>query len=154
MIFPPIRSRGAGALVAALLLTTPPLLAHGSVVSPQSRVHRVYRANPSNPSFALARQAVQIDGELSYYTWNELSRNIPQAVQAGLPPGFDYSPWVPDGQLASGGRVDPNSPLCPRTYAGLDQVSPDWPTTPVTAGETITVDFHATAVHQPSIPTP
>lgn len=125
--------------------------AHGTVVSPTSRVYRVYQANPSNPSFQLAANAVAIDGELSYYTWNEVSRNIPEAVQAGLPPAFDYSPWVPDGQLASAGRVDPASPDYPRTHAGLDQVSSDWPTTPVTAGETIQVDFLVTAVHSPSV---
>lgn len=129
----------------------PPALPHGTVISPPSRVWRVYQANPANPNFPLAANAVAIDGQLSYYTWNELSRNIPQAVQAGLPPGFDYSPWVPDGQLASGGRVDPGSTQYPRTYAGLDQVSPDWPTTPVTAGQAITIDFHATAPHDPSV---
>lgn len=138
------------ALTGASLLTATLASGHGTVVSPVSRVYRVYQANPDNPSFQLAANAVAIDGTLSYYTWNELSRNLPQAVQAGLPPGFDYSPWVPDGQLASGGRVDPNSPDYPRTYAGLDQVSSAWPTTAVTAGATIEVDFLATAAHDPS----
>ncbi|MFN0058422.1 MAG: lytic polysaccharide monooxygenase [Planctomycetota bacterium] len=138
--------------VLALLVLLPGWLGgHGTVVSPMSRVYRVYQANPDNPAFPLAAQAVAIDGTLSYYTWNELSRNIPQAVLAGLPPGFDYSPWVPDGQLASGGRVDPASPEYSRTYAGLDQVSVDWPTTPVAAGDTIEVDFLATAPHDPSV---
>lgn len=137
--------------IAALALTPSPVIPHGTVTSPISRVYRVYQSNPSNPNFALAANAVAIDGQLSYYTWNELSRNIPQAVQAGLPPGFDYSPWVPDGELASGGRTDPNSTAYPRTYAGLDQVSPNWPTTPVTAGETLSVDFLVTATHSPSV---
>ena len=136
-------------LCAALLATD--LLGHGSVVDPPSRVYRVYQANPDNPSFDLAANAVAIDGTTSYYTWNELSRNIPQAVSAGLPAGFDYSPWVLDGQLASGGRVDPNSTEYPRTYAGLHQVSADWPKKSVNAGEVITVDFLATAVHEPSV---
>ena len=136
---------------ACLLLSGTPGFGHGTTIEPVSRVYRVFQSNPDNPDFPLAATAVAIDGTLSYYTWNELSRNIPEAVVAGLPPGFDYSPWVPDGQLASGGRVDPNSPDYPRTYAGLDQVSPDWPTTPVTAGETITVDFYATTPHEPSV---
>jgi len=139
------------ALAGVALFTATLAAAHGTVVSPISRVYRVYQANPDNPSFQLAANAVAIDGTLSYYTWNELSRNLPQAVQAGLPAGFDYSPWVPDGQLASGGRVDPNSPDYPRTYAGLDQVSSAWPTTAVTAGATIEVDFLATAPHDPSV---
>ena len=125
--------------------------AHGTVVSPKSRVYRVYQSNPDNPSFQLAQDAVAMDGTLSYYTWNEVSRNINAAVQAGLPPAFDYSPWVPDGQLASAGRVDPQSSEYPRTYAGLDQVSDQWPTTQVAAGATIEVDFLATAVHSPSV---
>ncbi|MBL8897604.1 MAG: lytic polysaccharide monooxygenase [Planctomycetes bacterium] len=122
---------------------------HGTVVSPLSRVYRVYQSNPENPSFPLAANAVRIDGTSSYYTWNELSRNIPAAVSAGLPPGFDYSPWIPDGQLASAGRVDPQT--FGRTYAGLDQVSADWPTTPVVAGSTVQVEFLATAPHNPSV---
>jgi predicted carbohydrate-binding protein with CBM5 and CBM33 domain len=125
--------------------------AHGTVVSPQSRVHKVYESNPENPSFALAANAIGLDGKTAYYTWNEVSRNISAAVQAGLPPGFDYSPWMPDGQLASAGRTDPGSPDYSWTYAGLDQVSADWPTTPVTAGETILVDYYATAPHNPSV---
>lgn len=139
-----------GAALLAILVAVP-AAAHGTVVSPISRVYRVYQANPSNPSFTLAANAVAIDGELSYYTWNEVSRNIPEAVVAGLPPGFDYSPWLPDGQIASAGRVDPASTEYPRTYAGLDQVSVDWPKTPVVGGSTITVDFLATAPHDPSV---
>jgi len=139
------------AAVTTLALTKAPPVPHGSVISPMSRVYRVYQSNPSNPNFALAANAVAMDGTLSYYTWNEVSRNISAAVQAGLPPGFDYSPWIPDGELASAGRTDPNSTEYPRTYAGLDQVSADWPKTSVTAGETINVTFLATAVHSPSV---
>ena len=138
-------------LVLAILALSAPCFGHGTVIFPVSRVFNVYQANPDNPSFPLAAAAVAIDGTTSYYTWNELSRNISSAVIAGLPPGFDYSPWVPDGQLASGGRVDPISTEYPRTYAGLDQVSAEWPATALDAGTTITVDFHATAPHDPSV---
>ncbi len=138
-------------LAALALLSTSPASAHGTVVSPKSRVYRVYESNPASPNFALAQQAVALDGSLSYYTWNEVSRTIPAAVQAGLPPGFDYSPWLPDGAIASGGRTDPNSTEYPRTYIGLDQVSAAWPTTPVTAGAPMPVDFLVTANHQPSV---
>lgn len=144
-------ARSAWVLTLAILLLASPCHGHGTTSYPKSRVLRVYEANPANPNFALAANAVAIDGSLSYYTWNEVSRNIPQAVQAGLPPGYDYSTWIPDGQLASAGRVDPNSPLYPRTYAGLDQVSAAWPTTPLIGGSTITVRFHATAPHAPSV---
>lgn len=124
---------------------------HGSAVSPASRVYRVYKSNPENPSFQLARNAIQTDGTLSYYTWTELSRNVPAAVNAGLPAGFDYSPWVPDGTLASGGRVSPGSSEYPRTYAGLDQVSSNWPTSPAQAGERLAIHFDAHTPHEPSV---
>ncbi len=138
--------------VLTLVLMSPSICnGHGTLVFPKSRAYRVYEANPSNPSFALAAAAVAIDGALSYYTWNEVSRNIPAAVAAALPPGFDYSPWIPDGELASAGRTDPNSTAYPRTYAGLDQVSADWPRSRVVAGETITCQFLVTANHSPSV---
>jgi len=134
-----------------ILLLTGLAAGHGTAISPMSRVYRVYQSNPENPDFALAAAAVATDGPQSYYTWNELSRNVPEAVNAGLPPGFDYSPWLPDGSIASGGRTDPNSSEYPRTYAGLDQVSADWPTTSVQAGSTVEVDFLAPTAHQPSV---
>ena len=137
-------------LVIACFLPVLSAWGHGSVVSPDSRVHRVYASNPENPSFQLAKNAIATDGTNSYYTWTELSRNIPQAVTAGLPAGFDYSPWVPDGQLASGGRVAV-APGIPRTYAGLDQVSADWPTSPAQAGQTLAIDFDAHTPHEPSV---
>ena len=145
-----MRTSAALSLVVLAALS-PSGFTHGTVVSPASRVYRVYQSNPENPNFALAANAVSLDGTLSYYTWNEVSRNIPQAVTGGLPPGFDYSPWMPDGQIASAGRVDPLSPEYSLTFAGLDQVSSAWPTTSVQAGEEITVDFLATAPHDPSV---
>lgn len=138
-----------GSMFAGLMFGSVPIYGHGTVVSPVSRVYNVRQSNPENPNFELARKAVEIDGTQSYYTWNEISRNIPEAVNAGLPEGFDYSPWVPDGHLASGGRYAGN--YSGRTYEGLDQVSDEWPVTPVTAGETIEVDFWATAPHEPSV---
>lgn len=143
------RVRTLGVLAGLIVAAT--AWGHGSAVSPESRVHRVYASNPENPSFQLARNAIVMDGTNSYYTWTELSRNIPAAVQAGLPAGFDYSPWVPDGQLASGGRVDPNSSVYPRTYRGLDQVSAAWPTSPAQAGESLSIDFDAHTPHEPSV---
>lgn len=134
-------------LASVSLVST--LDAHGTLVSPASRVYRVYKSNPERPNFALAANAVRIDGKASYYTWNEVSQNVPEAVRGGLKPGFDYSRWVPDGRLASGGRFDRTK--LARTYAGLDQVSSQWPKTPVFAGESFPAEFLATASHEPSV---
>jgi len=121
---------------------------HGTSVSPPSRVWNVKESNIENPNFQLAVNAVAIDGTGSYYTWNQCSRNIKAAVQAGLPAGFDYSPWIPNGQIASGGNVTESTGL---TFAGLDQVSADWPTTDVNGGEMLSIEFKATAPHDPSV---
>jgi chitin-binding protein len=137
--------------ILCAVVPTPFVYGHGTAINPKSRVRHVYESNPENPSFELARDAVAMDGTSSYYTWNEVSQNIPAAVQAGLPPGFDYSPWVPDGQIASGGRTEANTPGSARLYDGLDQVSADWPTAPVNAGELLSISFLATAPHDPSV---
>ncbi|MDG2184039.1 MAG: lytic polysaccharide monooxygenase [Mariniblastus sp.] len=134
-------------MISAISVTA---FGHGSTVSPKSRVYRVFQSNPENPNFELARNAIEIDSKQAYYTWNQVSQNIPEAVNAGLPAGFDYSPWVPDGRIASGGRYD-SAEYGIYTYGGLDQVSNQWPTTSLTAGETITLDFLATAPHEPSV---
>jgi predicted carbohydrate-binding protein with CBM5 and CBM33 domain len=76
----------------SLLLPTGAARGHGTVVSPQSRVHRVYESNPEIPSFELAENAIATDGTQSYYTWMELSRNIAAAVNASLPAGLDNWP--------------------------------------------------------------
>ena len=147
----PISHRQATLLlcVCVMMFSGVEAIGHGTLVHPMSRVYRVYQSNPENPDFALARSAIAMDGTGSYYSWNELSQNIPAAVREGLPPGFDYSPWVGDGHLASGGRIDRES--FARTYTGLDQVDAEWPATEVSAGETIEVDFFATAPHDPSV---
>ena len=134
-------------LLALALVSNADLHAHGNVVYPASRVYRVFESDPNNPDFALAQAAVAIDGTGPYLGWSALSRSIPEANAAGLPPAFDYSPWMPDGQLASAGRTDPSSTSYTGTYIGLDQVSADWPTAPVIAGSTIQVDFRAVVSH-------
>ena len=134
-------------MISAISVTA---FGHGSTVSPKSRVYRVYQSNPENPNFELAANAVQMDSKHAYYTWMQVSRNIPEAVNAGLPAGFDYSPWVPDGQIASGGRTD-SGEYGDLTYRGLDQVSSDWPAMSVLSGEKMTIDFWATTAHNPSV---
>lgn len=139
-------------LICSVVFLLPSFAAgHGTAIWPMSRVYRVFQSNPENPNFALAANAVAADGTQSYYTWNQLSRNVPEAVNAGLPPGFDYSPWLPDGHIASGGRFDANALEYDLTYGGLDQTSVDWPSTSVQAGATIEVDFLGTSPHQPSV---
>ena len=74
---------------------------------------------------------MQISNKNAFYTWNQVSQNIPS---------YNHRAAVPDGHLASGGNP---------TYYGLDLVRSDWPATAVAAGN-YQLLFNATAAHEPS----
>ena len=63
-----------GVALGGLVLGGITVYGHGTAVSPQSRVYKVYKSNPENPDFELAQNAVEMDGKSSYYTWNQVSR--------------------------------------------------------------------------------
>ncbi|MDW3646640.1 MAG: lytic polysaccharide monooxygenase [Bacteroidia bacterium] len=115
-------------LFLSILLFVPSVLAHGTVISPPSRVWNCYRENPENPSSAACISAVASHGTQPLYDWNEIN----QANADG-----NHSQFVPDGKLASGGR---------QKYGGMDQVRSDWVATPVTAGPTAII-WKNTAPH-------
>jgi len=124
---------------------------HGSMSFPKSRVIRVYEALSQNPRPAWAAQAFLADGENPYYTWSQLSRNFPLAINGNSQSYYDN---IPDGQLASAGSnpLTSNLPGYPGlSFSGLNAVSNlwEWPTTPVSAGP-LEMVFHATARHDPS----
>lgn len=48
--------------LVSLLLSAAAVWAHGTVVSPVSRVYRVYESNPEIPNFELAANAIATDG--------------------------------------------------------------------------------------------
>ena len=118
-----------------LLTATQFVFSHGTVTSPASRVWNCYQENPENPSSPPCIAAVISHGTQPLYDWN----GINQANANG-----QHMLYVMDGNLASGGR--------PMIYGGLDQVTPDWVATTVSAGpDTITWTNsapHATAYYQ------
>jgi predicted carbohydrate-binding protein with CBM5 and CBM33 domain len=60
--------------LTACLLALPLLqsaAAHGTLDYPKSRVKRIYEALGQNPRPVWAAQAVALDGETVYYTWNQ-----------------------------------------------------------------------------------
>ena len=93
----------------------------------------------------------------SYFTWNQISQFIPAAAGQDMSSAFDYSPFIPDAKMASGNhRFDnwvKNGGVIEDglDFTGLDIVSDEWPTTPIKAGEQITIDFLASAPHTPSV---
>jgi predicted carbohydrate-binding protein with CBM5 and CBM33 domain len=138
-------------LPVLILCTAGTAFGHGSLTDPKSRVRRVYEALPQNPRPVWAAQAVALDGESSYYTWNQLSRNFPAAINGNSQLYVDN---IPDGQLASAGNHPANATLPGHpglSFSGLDSISSawSWPATAATAGVK-TFSFLATAPHDPS----
>lgn len=118
-------------LCCATLFTVaaPSLLAHGTVISPPSRVYNCYQENPENPSSAPCIAAVASHGTQPLYDWNEINQGFADG---------NHTAVVPDGNLASGGR--------PLKYGGMDQVRTDWVATPVSPGA-FTVTWTNSAPH-------
>ena len=134
-----------------ILISSSVALAHGSLEWPKSRVKHIYDAMNQTPRPVWAAQAIALDGEQSYYTWNQMSRNFPSAIQGNPQAYYDQ---IPDGQLASAGNLPATARLPSHpglSFSGLDTVSPSWlwPATPVSAGPR-EFTFYATATHDPS----
>lgn len=53
-----------GVALGGLVLGGITVYGHGTAVSPQSRVYKVYKSNPENPDFELAQNAVEMDGRV------------------------------------------------------------------------------------------
>lgn len=104
------------------------LFSHGTVISPPSRVWTCYRENPENPTSAACIAAVASHGTQPLYDWNEINQGNADG---------NHTQFVPDGELASGGR---------QKYGGMDQVRSDWVATSVMPGPTAIV-WKNTAPH-------
>lgn len=119
--------------------------AHGTVDDPESRVLMIYREGPESPSSPAAQAAIAWAGGNQYYTWNEVSQNVPNYND----PIFaeSYAAVIPDGRLASGN----NTAASNLDFTGMDLVSPDWdwPATPISSGPYV-INWLATAPHDPS----
>ncbi len=128
-----------------------PASGHGSVEYPRSRVMRVWDGLSVSPRPPWVVQAVTKDGENSYYTWNQLSRNFPPAANENAQTYTTYSSSILNGQLGSAGRLPIAGQPNLLSYSGLDAVSNDWewPTTAASPG-VITLRWNATAFHNPS----
>ncbi|MGK9148434.1 lytic polysaccharide monooxygenase [Plantibacter flavus] len=118
-----------------------PAFAHGTSDNPKSRVLGCYEAGVNtwpggNSEFEGCNEAYEISGESVFSNWNQVV--IGDTRQGEIEP--QYRDLIPDGQMCAAG--DP-------TKAGLDAASKDWPTTALPAGEEFTLQYLATAVHNP-----
>lgn len=109
--------------------------AHGTIVSPESRVWNCRQEGPEALQSEACKAAKAVSGTQQFYDWNGIRQGDA---------GGNHQNVVPNGQLCSGG--DPN------TFGGLDLARSDWPATSVNSGpQTFTWDnpaTHDTAYYQ------
>ena len=91
--------------------------AHGTVISPESRVWNCRQEGPESLQSDACIAARAESGTQQFYDWNGIRQG-----QAG----GDHRSVVPDGQLCSGGD--------PGTFGGMNLTRPDWISTTVSSG--------------------
>ena len=117
--------------VAAALLLSNLAFAHGSLLTPLSRIYICYLENAESPDTLPCQDLVNLSGTQPIYDWTEV--NIRDA-------GANSMSIIPDGKLCSAGR---------EKYYGLDAARADWPVTVLPAGGTpYTFRWSVTANHQ------
>ena len=134
-------------IILGAILTLWPQIScgHGTVISPASRVYRIFQEGPDSATSPSAVAALAVAGSNQYYTWNQISQNVPNYAAAVF--NDSYAAVIPDGQLASGGNIGQSS----FDFSGLDLVSNKWhwPATAVAVGP-LEINWLATATHDPS----
>ena len=134
-----MKATAATIIKLGLLAGTPVLLstfiaahafAHGSMLSPLSRIYGCRLENPESPTSAACKAAIALGGTQAAYDWNEV--NLPNA--AG-----HHRDLIPDGKLCSAGRDK---------YKGFDLPRADWPASNLPSNASFTFTFKATAPHR------
>jgi predicted carbohydrate-binding protein with CBM5 and CBM33 domain len=116
-------------IVAASVLVTSLVQAHGAMQTPMSRVYSCFLENPESPDTLPCRDAIAFAGTQALYDWNEVNiRDV----------GGQHQARIPDGQLCSAGRPK---------YAGFDVPRLDWPVTVLPASGNFTFNFIAAVPH-------
>lgn len=108
------------------------LLAHGTIISPESRIYKCrFRGNVENHSDPACRAAIDLGGKQAIYDWTALR-------QANA--NSQHQTIIPDGELCSGGNSD---------YQGMDLNRTDWRTSEITPDADGTFEFvyYGTAPH-------
>ncbi|MET8962546.1 lytic polysaccharide monooxygenase [Streptomyces sp. NPDC004074] len=117
----------AAVAAAATLLPATPALAHGAPTDP---VSRVFACSPEDGARATAacRAAIAANGA-PFTAWDNLRVADVNGRDRQL---------IPDGRLCSGGLP---------AYKGLDLARPDWPSTRLTPGSSLTMAYSSTIPH-------
>lgn len=133
-LFGNVRVIAAVATLASLALTASATRAgaHGTMIVPESRIHRcAFDGSIENHQDPACRAAIELGGKQALYDWNGLR----QAAADGR-----HREVIPDGKLCSGGNPD---------FIGLGLPRNDWRTTPIAPGSDGSFEFvfHGTAPH-------
>ncbi|GAA0568994.1 lytic polysaccharide monooxygenase [Paractinoplanes ferrugineus] len=125
-----IRRLAAAAAVAALapLITALPAFAHGAPTTPISRSAACAAGGGTATGTAACKAALKANGG-PFGTFDNL--RVPNV-------NGDDRKFVPDGELCSGGLTN---------FKGLDVARDDFPSTAVSAGETLKIKYRATLPH-------
>lgn len=121
----------AGLATAAAVAAPLPVLAHGTMELPASRVLTCYNEGAEQPKSGACRAARAVGGAQQFYDWN----GVRQGSAAG-----NHKAFIADGELCSGGSA---------SFRGLDLARLDWPQTsivPTVSGD-YTFVWHASARH-------
>ncbi|KAB8141529.1 cellulose-binding protein [Chloroflexia bacterium SDU3-3] len=120
-------------LAVAVLITSAALIrvadAHGSMLTPISRVYACYLEGPESPDTMACRDAIAQGGTQPLYDWNEV--NISNA-------SGNHRALIPDGKLCSAGRAK---------YAAFDEPRLDWATTMMPTSGNYTFLYSAYVPH-------
>ena len=118
------------AFIAGGVLVFNLAFAHGTIVTPVSRIYSCYLEGPENPQSDACKAMVALGGTQPLYDWNEVN----------LLAGDKHRELIPDGQLCSAGRAK---------YKGLNLARDDWPTQSIAADANGNYEFvyKATAHH-------
>lgn len=106
--------------------------AHGTMIVPESRIHRcAFDGSIENHQDPACRAAIELGGKQALYDWNGLRQGAADGRHREI---------VPDGELCGGGNPD---------FRGMNLARGDWRTTTIApdAGGTFELVWHATAPH-------
>jgi chitin-binding protein len=127
---------GAAAFALVMAAMPSPAAAHGVAMSPGSRTFLCYEdmlasgnQTPSNPACAAA---VAETGTNPLYNWFAVLDSNGGGRTVG---------YIPDGELCSGGHNGPYD------FSSYNAARSDWPTTHLTAGSTIQIEYSNWAAH-------
>lgn len=113
---------------ALLIFPLEPLLAHGAMSQPMSRLYACrFADDPDNPQQPACAAAIAVMGSSPVFDWDGIARNDADSQHQQI---------IPDGEICSAGLA---------IYAGMDLARDDWITTSIASDELLGFEFQLRA---------